>query len=1418
MSVLPAGYYNSTNAYFEKNSSPDPITQIIGVGIEVERQGDTVILTGFGPDVVGPTGPTGPRGEQGSIGPAGPTGADSFVPGPTGPRGFVGPIGPAGDPGPIGPAGPTGADSFVPGPTGATGQKGDTGAPGPLVGLSSILEVSNSAGTYDIDMNSQNIENVSDITMSGILPTIRNLTGSITITGATTLNLNSLGSVSIGSANVAGTSTSVEYVKFKDNVISKNTSDPLIINNVSDITTDGQLQINTTGTGSTDGVSIEGVLFQANSIQQASNIAMNNGIISGVDVIDGDGQLTIDGKGSLRLDNIFPLGNVSSQVQIRPLVINTSSGNNNGLIYYGPTGTFQPTLSDVLVNGNSAGSNVIDASETDINVLNLNVQTLKPLTAPIGTEIGVEAGLAFPGPIELRANANNEGAGLSILGVEGANFIVPTVLNYNAGTGAIESQEYKTLYSNSFYANQNSTSITQALNDVGSSQGKTIYVSSGSYTENINLNNKNLISIQGPASAGTRTLCEINGDLTTLEAQRIRMANLQIKGNKIFQGSGNNYYSGLNLSFGSSIIAGSGNHFFSDCEFVGGLNVDVAFSGLITFYRCNFDGALLGIIQPSPQQVIFSECVNLPFNFYTSINALFFGTNSAAPLGSILQVVNANTQTRTANIAPVAGVSSWSSTSCASLANTVEVIANDIILKSQTGATLSTATIPTVFGPTGASGDPGPAGPTGASGDPGPAGPTGASGDPGPAGPTGASGDPGPAGPTGASGDPGPAGPAGPTGASGDPGPTPTLAQVMTAGNKMSTTLDAFGNRIDNCGVIAGDTSLDLIITSDASRNLILKNGADNIFSGIGAKAYFVFPPECNIAPTTSDQMANKAYVDGSIPDTPTLAQVMTAGNTMNQSLNTAGNAITNVGDIAGAANLNMVLYSAGDRELILRNGNTGIFTCADSKAFFLNPPECSVAPTFPDQMANKAYVDSVAGGTGSVGTLSQVLTAGNDAGANSITNLLSVVGTQLPGVAALPLSIYSGTGDLVLGTATNQNAITVENTSGIATFNAVPVCATQPTSNNQLANKAYVDAQSGGGGGIPRTGATCSVQGTGATIYENVFMNGEYWTVADFTQGGAFFQTSWGTTTDYKYDIIYVSGGGGGGGGGSATSGTAGGGGGAGSVVRVYDFPVQGNTGQGLTIAIGAGGTAGNNTTPTAGGLGGSTSIIFPSSIHLSNTQQTYTAPGGGAGGAASTAGSGGTSSGNTFQFSTFGNASSTTPAAVGMASGGGGGNGPTSSGASAIAPLPGYVKGWYGELRLHGCSTGQNGIANGNSTNTAGGGGGASSAGSTSGNGATNGFGGSGVVINWNGTKIPFGTGGSAGRGTMTPAPNFNSAPSVGPVFQGSKGAWLNAGVWENATTPLANSGSGGGGGVSGLGLAAAGAAGRVMIRFRS
>jgi hypothetical protein len=548
----------------------------------------------------------------------------------------------------------------------------------------------------------------------------------------------------------------------------------------------------------------------------------------------------------------------------------------------------------------------------------------------------------------------------------------------------------------------------------------------------------------------------------------------------------------------------------------------------------------------------------------------------------------------------------------------------------------------------------------------------------------------------------------------------------MTAGNKMSTTLDAFGNRIDNCGVIAGDMNLDLIITSDASRNLILKNGADNIFSGIGAKAYFVFPPECNIAPTTSDQMANKAYVD------------------------------------------------------------------------------------------------SVAGGTGSVGTLSQVLTAGNDAGANSITNLLSVVGTQLPGVAALPLSIYSGTGDLILGTATNQNAITVENTSGIATFNALPLCSVSPTSDSQLVNKAYVNFLVSA---LARTGADCEVNGVGNTVYRNIWMDGAFWNVADFVNGGAFFMTTWGTENDPRFDIVMV--GGGGSGATCSTTNLAGGAGGGGSTTVIRDFRVRKEFVQGITISIGAGGAAPD--LGIVGNQGGDTVLLVPSSIDISQATTNYTAGGGGGGGNGQTPttnlagranGPAGFNGG--FSFTVASNASSTTVLVGGSGGGGASGSGITTSGGGA-AGVNGNAefkmnRGFYAR------PGGTNGTVGVSSSSSGGAGGGSGGVGQPAGTFNTSGIGGPGTIVSWLndttalGINIAFGVGGSAGR-PVAVAAIPSAVGALSPDMGGARGAYFTDGAWVAPTNPIANTGSGGASSVSDSTFpATAGAAGRVLIRFRS
>jgi len=183
------------------------------------------------------------------------------------------------------------------------------------------------------------------------------------------------------------------------------------------------------------------------------------------------------------------------------------------------------------------------------------------------------------------------------------------------------------LQANCHYVNADSTLYTfqQALNDIGTQQGQAIFVTPGTFSESIDLLNKNLLAIIGPAVADTKTMCELGQVSIDSTSQRIRLSNLQITGVLSLNQTGNNYYSGINKTGMGVSIDGSGNHFFADCEIGAILSIQSTFSGIVTFNNCNFTGANIFPNQASALQVIFSNCVgfgNRPSNAtYASFNS-----------------------------------------------------------------------------------------------------------------------------------------------------------------------------------------------------------------------------------------------------------------------------------------------------------------------------------------------------------------------------------------------------------------------------------------------------------------------------------------------------------------------------------------------------------------------------------------------------------------------------------------------------------------------------------------------------------------------------------------------------------------------------------------------------------------------------
>ena len=126
-------------------------------------------------------------------------------------------------------------------------------------------------------------------------------------------------------------------------------------------------------------------------------------------------------------------------------------------------------------------------------------------------------------------------------------------------------------------------------------------------------------------------------------------------------------------------------------------------------------------------------------------------------------------------------------------------------------------------------------------------------------------------------------------------------------------------------------------------------------------------------------------------------------------------------------------------------------------------PPECSVAPTTDNHLANKAYVDSMAGGGGILPVNSPAagefgrFTSDHEMEGLTASELLSAINVEA-GADKTDADNVAAAGAAMLDGA----AFT-----GDVSFDQVPTCSTEPTADGELANKLYVDTHGGGGGGI---------------------------------------------------------------------------------------------------------------------------------------------------------------------------------------------------------------------------------------------------------------------------------------------------------------------------------------------------------------
>jgi hypothetical protein len=212
----------------------------------------------------------------------------------------------------------------------------------------------------------------------------------------------------------------------------------------------------------------------------------------------------------------------------------------------------------------------------------------------------------------------------------GATYAIGAGLNvvddtlYTVGNPAIQ------ITSNSLFANDNQVSIQSQVNLA--TQADVIYISSGSYTENLTIDAKTNISLNAPEGSIT----EIIGDFSiTGDSELIRLNNLQLQGLITnYSGIGRYIINRVNHQGESGLINvitikdATAYMTFQNCEFdqYCTLRVSSSFYSIAYFINCNFGGCPITLQNASQMQVIFNNCAGF-VSFPSTTKCSFFGMN-----------------------------------------------------------------------------------------------------------------------------------------------------------------------------------------------------------------------------------------------------------------------------------------------------------------------------------------------------------------------------------------------------------------------------------------------------------------------------------------------------------------------------------------------------------------------------------------------------------------------------------------------------------------------------------------------------------------------------------------------------------------------------------------------------------------------
>jgi hypothetical protein len=297
------------------------------------------------------------------------------------------------------------------------------------------------------------------------------------------------------------------------------------------------------------------------------------------------------------------------------------------------------TLSEVLTAGNTIasglfidatglGSTAIDATGSDIIAQNIQVEKITPLGAPIITNLTLDGGLTLQTGGNYRVEFEDE----IRIGKGSTDFIFTDPANnlYLSATDTfVNTLHYNTLDPappappapisyQTFYANLGDDLQTALINLSGGTR-KALFLSTGSwsYTGTLSFNSLDTCAICGQNSftPQTRITPTAGFQLEGATSTRNQFRNIAFNGLfSILATQGRHRFQECEFMAGLTLSGATSNFLtFNDCELSGVIDIPATFAGSITFVNCNFQGTtLINLNQSSAQQVIFTNCINLP--------------------------------------------------------------------------------------------------------------------------------------------------------------------------------------------------------------------------------------------------------------------------------------------------------------------------------------------------------------------------------------------------------------------------------------------------------------------------------------------------------------------------------------------------------------------------------------------------------------------------------------------------------------------------------------------------------------------------------------------------------------------------------------------------------------------------------------